>query len=147
MTAAIATATLAMEDFRLLREMILRYCGVMLADDQRGHVERRLRERLTVLAMLDFRAYYRYLRFDPGGPAELEDAAEAITTHETYFLREEYQLRAFCREVLPGPPARRKPPQTDWRERLQRLTGIDLDISACSAAELGGRVCSGGAAV
>src|SRR5437763_7825728 len=32
---------------------------------------------------------------------------------------------ALCREVLPGPPARPKPPKTDWRDRLQSLTGID----------------------
>jgi chemotaxis protein methyltransferase CheR len=94
-------AVLGMEEFRLVRELILRYCGVMLADDQRAHVERRLRERLAALGLSDFRAYYRYLRFDPSGVAEIEDAAEAITTHETYFLREEYQLRAFCTEVLP----------------------------------------------
>src|SRR5437763_16659344 len=32
---------------------------------------------------------------------------------------------ALCREVLPGPPARPKPPKTDWSDRLQSLTGID----------------------
>jgi hypothetical protein len=32
---------------------------------------------------------------------------------------------ALCREVLPGPPTRPKPPKTDWRDRLQSLTGID----------------------
>jgi len=32
---------------------------------------------------------------------------------------------ALCREVLPGPPARPKPPKTDWCDRLQSLTGID----------------------
>jgi chemotaxis protein methyltransferase CheR len=96
-----ATATLGMEEFRLIRELILKYCGVMLADDQRAHTERRLRERLAALGLPDFRAYYRYLRFDPAGAAEIEDAAEAITTHETYFLREEYQLNAFREEILP----------------------------------------------
>src|SRR3954447_22852741 len=49
-------------------------------------------------------------------------------------LREDYgllanrhreQALALCREVLPGPPARPKPPKSDWRDRLQTLTGID----------------------
>ncbi|MEA2604819.1 MAG: hypothetical protein QOF89_5811 [Acidobacteriota bacterium] len=31
---------------------------------------------------------------------------------------------ALCREVLPGPPAR-KIEKTDWREQLESLTGID----------------------
>lgn len=32
---------------------------------------------------------------------------------------------ALCREVLPRPQARPKPLETDWRDRLQSLTGID----------------------
>src|SRR5262249_46619921 len=32
---------------------------------------------------------------------ELEEAIEALTTNETYFWREEYQLRAFRDEVVP----------------------------------------------
>lgn len=96
-----ASASLAPEEFRQIRDLILRYCGVMLTDEQRAHTERRLRERLNVLGLSDFRAYYRYLRFDPAGSAELEDAAESITTHETYFLREQYQLKGFQEEVLP----------------------------------------------
>ena len=94
-------ASLATEEFRLIRDLILKYCGVMLGDEQRAHTERRLRERLATLGLADFRAYYRYLRFDSAGAGEVEDAAEAITTHETYFLREEYQLRAFREEILP----------------------------------------------
>jgi len=95
-------SALSLEEFRLIRELILKYCGVVLSDEQRGYVERRLRDRLSFLGLSDFRSYYRYLRFDPSGPQEIEDAAEAITTHETYFFREEYQLRAFRDEVLPG---------------------------------------------
>lgn len=119
-----ATAILAPEEFRLLRELILRYCGVQLAEDQRAHVERRLRERLVALGLYDFRAYYRYLRFDPGGAAEIEDAAEAITTHETYFLREEYQLQAFKSELLP-----------ELYEARRSLKRLALWSAGCSTGE------------
>jgi chemotaxis protein methyltransferase CheR len=95
-----AGVPLGVEEFRLIRELILRYCGVMLGDEQRVFVERRLRERLTQLGIADFRGYYRFLRFDPAGLQEIEDAAESITTHETYFFREDYKLRAFRDEVL-----------------------------------------------
>lgn len=95
------SAALRLEEFRLIREHLLKYCGVVLTDDQRAFVERRLRERLVALNLPDFRAYYRHLRFDPSGPAEIEDAAEAITTHETYFFREDYQLKSFRDELLP----------------------------------------------
>src|SRR3954469_764419 len=51
-------------------------------------------------------------------------------------LREDYgllanrhreQALALCREVLPGPPARPKPPKSDWRDRLQ----TDIDPMRC----------------
>ena len=35
------------------------------------------------------------------GRAEIERAVDVLTTNETYLFREEYQLRAFQREVLP----------------------------------------------
>ncbi len=44
---------------------------------------------------------------------------------------------ALCREVLPGPPARPKPPKTDWCDRLQSLTGID----PCGVRSVGRRPC------
>lgn len=119
-----ANAVLALEEFRLIRELILKYCGVVLSDDQRGYVERRLRDRLAFLSLGDFRAYYRYLRFDPAGPQEIEDAAESITTHETYFFREEYQLRAFRDEVLSG--------LYDSRKSLRRVA---IWSAGCSTGE------------
>ena len=33
--------------------------------------------------------------------AELEEAVDLLTTNETYFFREDYQLRAFREEVIP----------------------------------------------
>ncbi|HEX3526329.1 MAG TPA: IS91 family transposase [Thermoanaerobaculia bacterium] len=44
---------------------------------------------------------------------------------------------ALCREVLPGAPARPKPAKTDWRDRLQSLTGIDpLRCEVCGQKAL-----------
>lgn len=40
--------------------------------------------------------------------------------------RHREQALAVCREVLPAAPSRPKPAKTDWSERLQSLTGIDL---------------------
>lgn len=117
-------ASLSLEEFRLIRELILKYCGVVLSDDQRGYVERRLRDRLTFLGISDFRSYYRYLRFDPSGTQEIEDAAESITTHETYFFREEYQLSAFRDEVLSG--------LYDSRKTLRRIA---IWSAGCSTGE------------
>jgi chemotaxis protein methyltransferase CheR len=41
------------------------------------------------------------LRFNIRGHSELEEAVDLLTTNETYFFRQDYQLRAFAQEVLP----------------------------------------------
>jgi chemotaxis protein methyltransferase CheR len=89
------------EEFRLLRDLVNRFCGIHFSDDAQFIVARRLRDRLRLLHMRDFTQYYQYLRHHPDGEAELENAVDALTTNETYFFREDYQLRAFANEVLP----------------------------------------------
>ena len=92
---------LSLKEFRLLRDRINGFCGIYFADDSAYIVARRLRGRLRDLGLHDFTEYYRYLQYHPRSEAELEAAAEALTTNETYFFREAYQLRAFADEVLP----------------------------------------------
>ena len=89
------------EEFRLLRDLINKFCGIAFADDYRYIMERRLRDRLGVLGMATFQEYYQYLKYHPIARAELEEAVDSLTTNETYFFREEYQLRSFRDEVLP----------------------------------------------
>lgn len=87
----------------LLRE---RY-GIVFGHDARSSVERKLRERLTRLGLPSFTEYVRVLRGDRG-EAELAEAVDLVTVNETYFLREEPQLRAFASEgvALLGHPRR-----------------------------------------
>jgi chemotaxis protein methyltransferase CheR len=89
------------EEFRLLRAAIHEHCGLWYRDGNAYLLEKRLQPRLQALGLADFAAYHRYLRFDPGREGELEEAADILTTNETYFYREPYQLRAFTREILP----------------------------------------------
>lgn len=92
---------LGYEDFRLIRDLISDFCGISFGDDACYLVERRLRERLSALSITDFTEYYRYLRYEVDARAELERAVDILTTNETYFFREDYQLRAFEKELLP----------------------------------------------
>ncbi|NOY92288.1 MAG: protein-glutamate O-methyltransferase CheR [Deltaproteobacteria bacterium] len=89
-------------EHRLIAEAVNAFCGLHLGRATRFLMQRRLRERLESLSLPDFAAYYRYLRYDRNGAAEMERAVEILTTNETYFFREDYQLRAFVNEVLPG---------------------------------------------
>jgi chemotaxis protein methyltransferase CheR len=89
------------EEFRLLRDLISARTGLMFGNDARPLLERKLRERLLVLGLASFQEYYQHLRFSPRAQAEWDEALDLITTNETYFFREDYQLRAFQQEVLP----------------------------------------------
>lgn len=89
------------EEFRLLRDLFNERFGLVFEDDARTSFERRLGERLVALDLGGFDDYYNYLRFSVRGAAELEEAIEVLTTNETYFFRQEYQLRCFRDEVLP----------------------------------------------
>ncbi|WP_199732790.1 MULTISPECIES: protein-glutamate O-methyltransferase CheR [Corallococcus] len=92
---------MTLEEFRLLRDHVYAHCGILIHEDMKFVMERRLWPRLEALGLADFGAYHRYLRYDAQRIAELEAAVESLTTHETYFFREPAQLKAFCEELLP----------------------------------------------
>ncbi len=95
------------EEFRLLRDLIHTHCGIWFRDDMRFVLERRLAVRLAAHGLTSWLDYHRYVRFDPRGLGELDEATDLLTTNETYFYREPYQLRAFEREILPALAERR----------------------------------------
>ena len=92
---------LTMEDFRLLRDVFYEHAGLVYDESAMMLFDRRLGERLETLGLPSYQAYYKYLRFDARNLQEVEEAVERLTTKETYFFRQEYQLRAFQSELLP----------------------------------------------
>lgn len=92
---------LSADEFRLLRDLVYEHAGLHFDDDSHFLFERRLSERVEALGLDSFHAYYKFLRFNAYGSSELEEATERLTTKETYFFRQEYQLRAFRDELLP----------------------------------------------
>lgn len=92
---------MSLEEFRLLRDLIHDYCGIYFQDDSLTLVHRRLLPRLEPLGLRTFSDYYRHLRYDAARKAELEEIVERVTTNETYFFREMYQLEALRDELLP----------------------------------------------
>jgi chemotaxis protein methyltransferase CheR len=89
------------DEYRLLRDLVSERLGIWFGPDARVSLERRLRERLTVRGVSSFADYYQVLKYSPVAAEEWEEAADLLTTHETYFFREDYQLRAFKNELLP----------------------------------------------
>jgi chemotaxis protein methyltransferase CheR len=92
---------MGIEEFRLLRDLVCDYSGIYLDESQLTRVQRRLRPRLAVLELKDFSDYYRHLKFHHQAGDELERIVEILANNETYFFREEYQLKAFAEEILP----------------------------------------------
>jgi chemotaxis protein methyltransferase CheR len=90
------------DEFRLLRELFNQHCGLTFGPEARQVLERRLRERVAVLGLQSFGEYYQLLRSPERGRGELEEAVDLVTINETYFFREDYQLRAFRNEILPA---------------------------------------------
>lgn len=89
------------DEYRLLRDLISERLGIWFGPESRSSLERRLRERLGVRGLTSFADYYQLLKYSPLGAEEWDDAGDLLTTHETYFFREDYQLRAFSNELLP----------------------------------------------
>lgn len=99
--AASGEPQLKADEYRLIRDLVSERLGVWFGPESRLSLERRLRERLTVRGIGSFGDYYQLLKYGPNANEEWEEACELLTTHETYFFREDYQLRAFKSEVLP----------------------------------------------
>jgi len=88
------------DEFRLLRDLMNEQAGLHFDESAMFLFDRRLGERVVALELSSFDEYYKYLRFNVRGAAELDEAVELLTTKETYFFRQEYQLRAFSKELL-----------------------------------------------
>jgi chemotaxis protein methyltransferase CheR len=89
------------EEFRLLRDLFASRAGLQFGPEFRYTMERRLRERLMVRELASFAEYHHYLQFGARAADEWDEAIDLLTTNETYFFREERQLRAFQNEILP----------------------------------------------
>jgi len=88
------------DDFLKFREFFYRKTGMMFADNKRYFVDKRLQERMIAVGMADFRQYFNMVCFRADG-LELQALVNAMTVNETYFYREEYQLKCLVASILP----------------------------------------------
>lgn len=89
------------DEFLLLRDCIYAHCGLFFDLDSKYILEKRLSHRLEDLKMPSFYDYYHYLKYNRNKDKELTDIMDVLTTNETYFFRESYQLKAFSDEIIP----------------------------------------------
>jgi len=89
------------DEFQLIRDFIYGHCGIYFDSNSRYILEKRLSHRLIDLSLASFFDYYNYLKYNHKKDTELMDIMDVITTNETYFFRESFQLKAFSDEIIP----------------------------------------------
>jgi chemotaxis protein methyltransferase CheR len=89
------------EEFHLLRDCVYSHCGIYFDTGSKYLLEKRLARRLSALNLASFHEYYHYLKYNRNRDQELMDIMDILTTNETYFFRESFQLKAFTDEIIP----------------------------------------------
>jgi chemotaxis protein methyltransferase CheR len=89
------------EEFYLLRDCVYSHCGIFFDNESKYLLEKRLSRRLTALNLPSFHDYYHFLKYNRKKDQELMDIMDILTTNETYFFRESFQLKAFTDEIIP----------------------------------------------
>ncbi len=89
------------EEFRLIRDFVYQYCGLNFMEDSKYLLEKRLGRRLQHLRLNSFKDYYYFLRYNKDKDQELTELIDILTTNETYFFREDFQLRTLTEEIIP----------------------------------------------
>ena len=97
------------DEFRRLCEFLYRRTGMVFTEAKRYFVQRRIIDRMDATGAATFASYFARLRTDLDG--EVEQFINAFTVNETYFYREEHQLRCLTRDLLPERTRRRSPAQ------------------------------------
>lgn len=95
------------EDVRRLCEFLYRRTGMLFAEDKRYFIDRRLDERIAATGAASFQSYFALLRSD--ADREVEHLINAFTVNETYFFREEHQLRCMTSDLLKAVVAEKRP--------------------------------------
>src|SRR4051794_23350276 len=101
---------IAPEDVRRLCEFLYRRTGMSFTESKRYFIDRRLEERIAATGASSFQSYFSLLRSDVDH--EIEQLINSFTVNETYFYREDHQLRCMTESLLGDIVRRRQPGDT-----------------------------------
>jgi len=97
---------------------------IVLHDSSKYLIEKRISRRVKGNHVKDFRDYYRFIRYDKNAEQELPAIMDILTVNETYFFREQNQLRAFSEEIL-----------EELREKNESTRTLRVWSAGCSTGE------------
>ncbi|MBN2073809.1 MAG: protein-glutamate O-methyltransferase CheR [Actinobacteria bacterium] len=93
--------TLDDHEFYAIRDYIYEICGIYFRLEKKYLIEDSLLGRLSSLSLSNINEYIYYLKYHPKKEQELKILYDFITINETSFFRNQPQLNAFEKEVLP----------------------------------------------
>ena len=99
--------TITESEFARFRDFFYQKTGIRFDDTKRYFVDRRLVERINKTDQGSFLAYFTNLRFERS-QRELQELINLMTVNETYFFREDYQLKCMVNSVLSETVRRKK---------------------------------------
>ena len=102
----VITPTLSPADLARFCEFLYGRTGLLYGESKRFYIERRLKERMTEVGISQFPAYMALLR---SNTRETKHFINSFTVNETYFYREDHQLRCLSGSLLPEIVRRRGP--------------------------------------
>ena len=86
------------EEVQRFCEFLYRRTGMSFAEGKRYFIDRRLEERIAATGSSSFQGYFSLLRADADN--EIEHLINSFTVNETYFYREDHQLRCMTASLL-----------------------------------------------
>jgi chemotaxis protein methyltransferase CheR len=92
--------TISDEEFAKFCEFFYRKTGIMFEAKKKYFAERRIADRMRKTGSATFREYFSTVRFEASG-REMQSLVNHMTVNETYFFREDYQLKALVEGILP----------------------------------------------
>jgi chemotaxis protein methyltransferase CheR len=95
--AAPVAPTLSGQELQRFCDFLHRRTGMLFGESKRYYIDRRLAERMASVGAASFAEYFGKLQTND---AEIERLINSFTVNETYFYREEHQLRCLGRSLL-----------------------------------------------
>lgn len=114
-------------EYRMFCELVRSHCGLHFNTNSRYLVEKRVARRVAELDVGSFAAYHYLLRNGSQADEELSSVVDLLTTNETYFFREENQLKALIGEIIPELLLRRR----NWGSS----SAVSIWSAGCSSGE------------
>ena len=87
--------------FEKWRQFIYDNCGIYFQDNKKYLLESRLLKRVNYLGLNSYDDYFKYVADSINGINEKKYLYEAITINETYFFRNQPQLDALVKTIIP----------------------------------------------